>query len=158
MPLELIADQPGHAVLQAYEEPPLKPDQVRIRSLFSSVTHGTGFRGFRADSADASDRGVDFLSEGTSPEAWIRRGIVWRFGRLEADYAPRLLARFAVMGLSVSSDPRSAAHLRKLLNEPTSRRTPDGAAGLAADQIREALARLEGEKAAEQESPLIRVP
>ena len=56
MPLELVADRPGHAVLQSYEESPLKPDQVRMRSLFSSVKHGTELRGFRADSADASDR------------------------------------------------------------------------------------------------------
>lgn len=53
MPLELIADQPGHAVLQEYSEPPLLPDQVRIRSHFSSVKHGTELRGFRRDSADA---------------------------------------------------------------------------------------------------------
>ena len=56
MPLELIADQPGHAVLQSYEEPPLQADQVRVRTLFSSVKHGTTLRGFRADSSDASDR------------------------------------------------------------------------------------------------------
>jgi threonine dehydrogenase-like Zn-dependent dehydrogenase len=53
MPLELIADRPGHAALQEYAEPPLLPDQVRIRSLFSSVKHGTELRGFRRDSADA---------------------------------------------------------------------------------------------------------
>ena len=40
MPLELIADRPGHALLQAYEEPPLEPNQVRVRSLFSAVKHG----------------------------------------------------------------------------------------------------------------------
>ena len=56
MPLELIADRPGHAVLRSYDEPPLQADQVRLRSLFSSVKHGTELRGFRADSADASDR------------------------------------------------------------------------------------------------------
>ncbi|MBI4552874.1 MAG: zinc-binding alcohol dehydrogenase [Candidatus Latescibacteria bacterium] len=56
MPLELIADQPGHAILRAYEEPPLQPDHVRIRSLFSSVKHGTELRGFRGTSADTSAR------------------------------------------------------------------------------------------------------
>lgn len=56
MPLELIADRPGHALLQAYEEPPLEPNQVRVRSLFSAVKHGTELRGFRADTSDASDR------------------------------------------------------------------------------------------------------
>ena len=56
LPLELIADRPGHALLQAYEEPPLEPNQVRVRSLFSAVKHGTELRGFRADTSDASDR------------------------------------------------------------------------------------------------------
>jgi threonine dehydrogenase-like Zn-dependent dehydrogenase len=52
MPLELIADRPGHAILRVYEEPPLQPDQIRIRSLFSSVKHGTELRLFRGDSED----------------------------------------------------------------------------------------------------------
>ena len=56
MPLELIADRPNHAILSEYEEPDLQPDQVRVRSLFSSVKHGTELRGFRADTPDATDR------------------------------------------------------------------------------------------------------
>lgn len=56
MPLELIADAPGHAFLSSYEEQPLAPDEVRVKSLFSSVKHGTELRGFRADTPDASDR------------------------------------------------------------------------------------------------------
>ncbi len=56
MPLELIADRPRHALLRSYEEPPLEPAQVRVRSLFSAVKHGTELRGFRADTPDASDR------------------------------------------------------------------------------------------------------
>ena len=56
MSLELIADRPGHAILSEYEEPALEPDQVRVKSLFSSVKHGTELRGFRADTPDASDR------------------------------------------------------------------------------------------------------
>ena len=56
MLLELIADRPGHAALQPYEEVPLKPHQVRLRSLFSAVKHGTEFRGFRADTPDATAR------------------------------------------------------------------------------------------------------
>ena len=55
MPLELIADSPGHAVLQPYELDPLKVHDVRIRCDFSSTKHGTEMRGFRADSADATD-------------------------------------------------------------------------------------------------------
>ena len=56
MPLELIADRPGHAVLSSYQESPLAPDEIRVQSLFSSVKHGTELRGFRADTPDASDR------------------------------------------------------------------------------------------------------
>jgi threonine dehydrogenase-like Zn-dependent dehydrogenase len=53
MPRELIADRPGHAALQEYQERPLAPDQVRIRSLYSAVKHGTELRGFRRDTEDA---------------------------------------------------------------------------------------------------------
>lgn len=56
MPFALIADTPGHATLQEYELPPLEPDQIRIRSAFSSTKHGTEMRIFRGDSADTIDR------------------------------------------------------------------------------------------------------
>ena len=56
MPLELIADRPGHAVLREYEDPPLAAGQVRVATQFSAVKHGTEFRDFRFDSADATDR------------------------------------------------------------------------------------------------------
>ena len=41
MPLELIADRPGHAILSEYKESSLAADEVRVKSLFSSVKHGT---------------------------------------------------------------------------------------------------------------------
>ena len=56
MPLELIADRPGHALVRTYQETPPGPDQVRLRSLYSAVKHGTEFRGFQANSPDASAR------------------------------------------------------------------------------------------------------
>ena len=56
MPQELIADRPGHAVLREYAEVALGPGEVRVRSLFGAVKHGTELRYFRADSPDASDR------------------------------------------------------------------------------------------------------
>ena len=56
MPLELIADRPGHALLREYEELPLQPGEVRVRARFSSVKHGTELRAFRSDTPDASDR------------------------------------------------------------------------------------------------------
>ena len=55
MPLELIAPQPGLTSLSSYEEPSLQTDQIRVRSLFSAVKHGTELRSFRADSADSTD-------------------------------------------------------------------------------------------------------
>ena len=55
MPRELIADRPGHATLCEYDEEPLKREQVRARTLFSAVKHGTEFRGFQANTLDASD-------------------------------------------------------------------------------------------------------
>lgn len=56
MSLELISESPGQVTFREYKEVPLQSGNIRIRSLFSSVKHGTEFRGFRADSADASDR------------------------------------------------------------------------------------------------------
>ena len=56
MPLELIADRAGHAVLREYDEVALGHGQVRVRSRFGAVKHGTELRYFRADSPDASDR------------------------------------------------------------------------------------------------------
>ena len=41
MPLELVAVAPRSPVLREYEEPELQPDQVRIKSTFSSPKHGT---------------------------------------------------------------------------------------------------------------------
>lgn len=55
MPRELIADRPGHTTLREYDEAPLKRDQVRAKTLFSAVKHGTEFRGFQANTLDASD-------------------------------------------------------------------------------------------------------
>lgn len=41
MPKELVAIAPRKPVLLEYEEPPLKPNQIRIKSCFSSEKHGT---------------------------------------------------------------------------------------------------------------------
>ena len=56
MPFELFADEPGHAALREYEDQPIQSGQVRAKSLFSAVKHGTEFRGFQANTPDASDR------------------------------------------------------------------------------------------------------
>ena len=41
MPKELVAVAPRKPVLIEYEEPPLKPNQIRIKSRFSAEKHGT---------------------------------------------------------------------------------------------------------------------
>ena len=55
MPLELIATAPRTPELRSYEEPPLAPDEVRLRSTFSAVKHGTQLRAYRANTRDASE-------------------------------------------------------------------------------------------------------
>jgi len=41
MPKELVAIAPRKPLLVEYEEPPLKPNQIRIKSCFSAEKHGT---------------------------------------------------------------------------------------------------------------------
>ncbi|MEM1582153.1 MAG: zinc-binding alcohol dehydrogenase [Candidatus Bathyarchaeia archaeon] len=41
MPKELVAIEPRKPALVDYEEPPLKPNQIRIKSTFSAEKHGT---------------------------------------------------------------------------------------------------------------------
>ena len=55
MPLELIATAPRTPELRSYEEPPLGADEVRLRSTFSAVKHGTQLRAYRADTRDVSE-------------------------------------------------------------------------------------------------------
>ena len=56
MLLELIADRNGNALLQPYEESAIRPDQVRLKSLYSAIKHGTEFRTFQANTPDATSR------------------------------------------------------------------------------------------------------
>ena len=49
MPRELIASAPRKPELRSYEELPLGPDEVRLRSTFSTVKHGTQLRAYRAN-------------------------------------------------------------------------------------------------------------
>ena len=50
MPRELVAVGPGQPELRGYEEPAVGPDEVRIRSEFSSPKHGTESGGYRGTS------------------------------------------------------------------------------------------------------------
>jgi threonine dehydrogenase-like Zn-dependent dehydrogenase len=49
VPLELIIPERRSVELREYEEEPLKPGEVRVRSTFSSNKHGTLLRKYRGD-------------------------------------------------------------------------------------------------------------
>ena len=51
MPLELVATAPRTPVLRPYEEPPLGPREIRVRTEFASPKHGTELVGYRNDPA-----------------------------------------------------------------------------------------------------------
>lgn len=51
MPRELVAIAPRTPVLRDYDEPPLGPSQIRIRTELASPKHGTELVGYRDDPA-----------------------------------------------------------------------------------------------------------
>ena len=57
-PRELIAIAPRQPVIQEYEEPPLGPAQIRIKTEFASPKHGTELVGYRND--PVANRPYDF--------------------------------------------------------------------------------------------------
>jgi threonine dehydrogenase-like Zn-dependent dehydrogenase len=50
MPKGLFVDGPEHTILQPYQDPPLAENQVRVKTEFASVKHGTLFHIFSGDS------------------------------------------------------------------------------------------------------------
>ncbi len=58
MPRELIAAAPRTPVLREYDEPPLGPRQIRIRTELASPKHGTELVGYRND--PVASRPYDF--------------------------------------------------------------------------------------------------
>lgn len=50
MPRGLFVDAPQHAILADYADAPLQPGQVRFRSAFAAVKHGTMFHIFSGES------------------------------------------------------------------------------------------------------------
>src|ERR687890_2108173 len=57
-PHELIAVAPREPVIREYEEPPLGPTQIRIKTEFASPKHGTELVGYRND--PVANRPYDF--------------------------------------------------------------------------------------------------
>src|SRR5215207_4643841 len=51
MPRELVAIAPREPVIREYQEPPLGPRQIRIRTEFASPKHGTELVAYRDDPA-----------------------------------------------------------------------------------------------------------
>src|SRR5215218_5640251 len=49
MPRELVAIAPREAIIREYEEPPLGPRQIRIKTEFASPKHGTELVAYRND-------------------------------------------------------------------------------------------------------------
>src|SRR6187431_2044592 len=49
MPRELVAIAPREPIIREYEEPPLGPRQIRIRTEFASPKHGTELVAYRDD-------------------------------------------------------------------------------------------------------------
>lgn len=50
MPRGLYVDRPHHVILADYADPALQPDQVRLRSHFAAIKHGTIFHLFSGES------------------------------------------------------------------------------------------------------------
>ena len=51
MPLELVATAPRTPVLREYDDPPLGPREIRVRTEFASPKHGTELVAYRNDPA-----------------------------------------------------------------------------------------------------------
>lgn len=58
MPKGLFADRPEHVMFKEYQDPPLGPQQCRLKVELGSIKHGTGFHGFSGHSPFA-DREFD---------------------------------------------------------------------------------------------------
>ncbi|HIC17733.1 TPA: zinc-binding alcohol dehydrogenase [Candidatus Poribacteria bacterium] len=78
MPRELVAVAPRTPVLREYEEQPLKPNELRIKSIFSAPKHGTELRPYRADTKDQTSpfdgQKRIHIGEGGDPKFPIRLG------------------------------------------------------------------------------------
>jgi len=73
MPRELVAVAPGQPVLKEYDEPPLGPNKIRLKSCFSAEKHGTTlsiYRGLSPFSEKTYDPKLSiFVPKGTA-EGW----------------------------------------------------------------------------------------
>ncbi len=61
MPLKLIADRPGNAILSEYEEPPLEPESIAVEVHASLVSPGSEIGGWRglAEKRTSPDKGSE---------------------------------------------------------------------------------------------------
>lgn len=91
MPQELIAERPGTAELRTYTERELKPEEIRLESIFSSVKHGTEFRIFNGDSADMSSK-------------WDSQLRLHSRGQVAADTFPKSLGNMCLARVSAIGD------------------------------------------------------
>ncbi len=73
MPLELLAVAPGKVELRTYQDPPLKPDQVRVKSRLSAEKHGTNLllmRGASSVNEKAYDNEMSVFLPRDSGKGW----------------------------------------------------------------------------------------
>ncbi len=95
----------------------------------------------RLVNADPSGAALAFLTEGSDPEAWARRGIAWWCAGTDGEATNRLLARLAILALGLAQNEAALTHLqgmRARLHAGTL------AAEELADQIDEAIASCDG--------------
>ncbi len=72
MPQGLYVDKPQSIFMKAYQEPELQDDQVRIRTEFAAIKHGTDFHLFSGQSLFQDNRfdlGLRLFVKRTGPEA-----------------------------------------------------------------------------------------
>jgi len=95
---------------------------------------------------DSGDSALRFLIEGTDPRRWEQCGVEWSFATYSGERLHRLLARLSILALGLSDSETALDHLRALRQ-----RIDDGTlvADPFADQVDEAIARLEGAAAGE---------
>jgi hypothetical protein len=93
---------------------------------------------------DPSGAALGFLTEGSDPQAWARRGIAWSFAGGDSEATNRILARLSILALGLAQNDAALTHLHGL-------RAQIDCGTLAAedfaDQVDEAIARCDGSAA-----------
>jgi hypothetical protein len=98
----------------------------------------------RLAGSDLSDAAIDYLIAGTAPETWGQRDLVLRGADREDTALEGVFARFCIMSLGIAEHPSAHVHLSDLLRRINAGRL---SGPWLAEQVAEAIARLEGDAA-----------